>query len=110
MKSLLALPDSNTGRGSTLRLEIARLLIARGQVAEAAAYLDQRPPAGANFNFVLWNLERGSIAKRLGDTARAQRSSALVSAAWTEADEPLRQLAAERHLAVIPRAARSPQK
>jgi len=92
IRLFLALPDSAaTYQFAPLRLDIARLLIARKQMRDAAAYLDARPPlaVAATLWEVEWQLERARVADALGDTKRARDNYALVVRAWSRADAEL---------------------
>jgi len=84
-----ALPDSLCELCSTPRLIRARLLAAKGRLREAAAILADRPTLLPSAIDVLWALERGRVAERLGDTATARRSYAVVVGAWQDADADL---------------------
>lgn len=91
LRMLLALPDSTTSRTSAMRFDIARLLAARGQLEQAATYLDLRPTAASSMTIVVWNYERALLAERLGDVARAKVCYAFVAAAWVDGDPALQQ-------------------
>jgi len=86
------------------RLLAARLLDATGRRAEAARVLNA-PPAieggttalsrGPRPSDVLWYLERGRVAERLGDRTRALEAYRFVAAAWRRPDPELQPYAAE---------------
>jgi hypothetical protein len=67
----------------------ARLLAATGNPRSAATILADRPTLLPSAIDVLWALERGRVAERLGDPATARRSYALVVEAWRDADADL---------------------
>ena len=93
LREFLALPDSAASHQfAPLRLDIARLLIARKQMGEAATYLDARPPhllITPTLWEVEWQLERARVADALGDAKRARDNYSLVARAWSRADPEL---------------------
>jgi eukaryotic-like serine/threonine-protein kinase len=86
------------------RLLAARLLDARGQLAEAARVLNSPPSIeggttalspGPRPSDVLWYLERGHVAERLGERARALEAYRFVADAWRHPDPELEPYAAD---------------
>jgi hypothetical protein len=86
------------------RLQAARLLSARGRLMEAAWVLNAPPSieggttalsVGPRPSDVLWYLERGHVAERLGDRARALEAYRFVADAWRHPDPELEPYAAE---------------
>ena len=103
LRGFLALPDSAASyQFAPLRLDVARLLIARKQTREAAVYLDSRPPHPLTPTLweVEWQLERARVAEALGDAKRARDSYALVVRAWSRADSELQPTVTEAREAV----------
>jgi TolB-like protein len=89
LRRFAALPDSLCELCSVPRLIHARLLASTGHLREAAAILADRPTLLPSAIDVLWALERGRVAERLGDAATARRSYTVVVAAWRDADADL---------------------
>ena len=103
LRGFLALPDSAASyQFAPLRLDVARLLIARKQTREAAVYLDSRPPHPLTPTLweVEWQLERARVAEALGDSKRARDNYALVVRAWSRADSELQPTVTEAREAV----------
>jgi serine/threonine-protein kinase len=103
LQTLLQRPDSAMSRlVMPLRLEVARLLLARNEAREAAIYLDARPPfpGTAMISDVQWQLERGRAARRTGDLQRARSCYAVVAAAWNHADAEFQPAVAEARAAL----------
>ena len=74
------------------KLLLARLLAASGADRQAAQVLDRwsAPPPPTNSPLaVLAELERGQVAERLGDSARARRAYGFVAEVWRRADPSL---------------------
>jgi hypothetical protein len=92
LDTFLRLADSTMPRFvMPVRLDVARLLVARGRARDAGAYLDARPPSpgAATLWEVEWKLERGRTARALGDTQTARLYFAAAVAAWGSADSAL---------------------
>jgi hypothetical protein len=84
-----ALPDTACPACFSDRIVLARLLIGAGRLQDAASLLTQDLADGSAQNnplSILWSLERGRLAERLGDRANAMRRYDLVDAAWRNAD------------------------
>ena len=86
------------------QLLYARLLAARGRLDKAARLLNEPPMLEGNVldaspaplpSDVLWYLERGRVAERLGDSTRARDAYRFVAAAWQHPDPELAPYAAE---------------
>jgi serine/threonine-protein kinase len=86
------------------KLLAARLLDATGRHAEAARVLNAPPSIeggttalspGPRPSDVLWYLERGRVAERLGDRARALEAYRFVADAWRHPDPELEPYAAD---------------
>jgi eukaryotic-like serine/threonine-protein kinase len=86
------------------RLLAARLLDARGRLVEAARVFNAPPlieggttalSPGPRPSDVLWYLERGRVAERLGDRARALEAYRFVADAWRHPDPELESYAAD---------------
>jgi tetratricopeptide (TPR) repeat protein len=79
------------GRCYYEKLTLARLLSARGKDRAAAALLDRWDRSAGRWpTSVLAELERGRVAERLGDRAKAQASYRFVLEVWRGADPELR--------------------
>jgi hypothetical protein len=79
------------GRCYYEKLTLARLLSARGKDRAAAALLDRWDRSAGRWpTSVLAELERGRVAERLGDRARALASYRFVVEVWRAADPELR--------------------
>jgi eukaryotic-like serine/threonine-protein kinase len=89
LRRFAALPDSLCELCSVPRFVYARLLASTGHPREAAAILAERSTLLPSAIDVLWALERARVAERLGDTATARRSYAVVATAWRDADADL---------------------
>jgi tetratricopeptide (TPR) repeat protein len=83
------------------KLVAARLLARRGRLDEAARILNAPPQIegatspGPRASDVLWYLERGHVAERLGDRDRALEAYRFVVAAWRRPDAELEPYTAE---------------
>jgi serine/threonine-protein kinase len=86
------------------RLQAAHLLGARGRLTEAAGVLNAPPSIeggttalspGPRPSDVLWYLERGHVAERLGDRTRALEAYRFVADAWRQPDPELEPFAAD---------------
>jgi serine/threonine-protein kinase len=81
------------------QLTMARLLVARNRLPEAARILSAPSTLESDFeprpSDVLWYLERGRVAERLDDRARALEAYGYVAAAWRRPDPELEPYAAE---------------
>jgi tetratricopeptide (TPR) repeat protein len=98
----LQLADSSVSRSlMPLRLDVARILLARDRARQAADYLDARPPfpGTATIWDVEWRLERARAADQLGDRATARLHYAAAVAAWEHADAALQPKADEARIA-----------
>jgi serine/threonine-protein kinase len=71
------------------RLVQARLLAAKGRNREAGAILADRPTLLPSAVDILWALERGLVAERLGDSTTARIAFGRVERAWGEGDTGL---------------------
>lgn len=78
----------------------ARLLGASGRDREAAAVLANRTPIVPTAISVLWALEQGRVAERLGDRARAIAAFTFVVATWLHAEPALQPYVAEARSAL----------
>ncbi len=86
------------------QLLFARLLAARGRLDQAARVLNEPPMLEGNVldaspaplpTDVLWYLERGRVAERLGDSTRAREAYRYVTEAWRRPDPELERYASE---------------
>jgi eukaryotic-like serine/threonine-protein kinase len=86
------------------QLLFARLLAARGRLDKAARILNEPPSLEGNVldaspaplpSDILWYLERGRAAERLGDRSRATEAYRYVTEAWQHPDPELEPYAAE---------------
>jgi tetratricopeptide (TPR) repeat protein len=86
------------------QLLYARLLAGRGRLDKAARILNEPPSLEGNVldaspaplpSDILWYLERGRVAERLGDRARATDAYRYVTEAWRRPDTELERYAAE---------------
>jgi tetratricopeptide (TPR) repeat protein/tRNA A-37 threonylcarbamoyl transferase component Bud32 len=100
------------------QLIYARLLAARGRLDKAARLLNEPPMLEGNVldaspaplpSDVLWYLERGRVAERLGDSARAREAYRFVAAAWQHPDPELEPYAAEGRAGLARLTAKSKQ-
>ena len=82
------------------RLVQARLLAAKGRHREAGAILADRPTLLPSAVDILWALERGRVAERLGDTATARVAYDRVERAWGGGDPELSALVNEARVAL----------
>jgi serine/threonine-protein kinase len=92
LQRLVALPDSSCLVNDCFfeKLTQARLYAIRGQDREAARLLDQwLHTRDISPLFILGTLERGRIAERLGDPARAVKAYHFVANVWRHADSEL---------------------
>ena len=95
-----ALPDSLCELCSVPRFVYARLLASTRRPREAAAILAERSTLLPSAIDVLWARERARVAERLGDTATARRSYAVVATAWRDADADLAPVVEEARAAL----------
>ena len=100
LRRFATMPDSLCELCSMPRLMQAKLLASTGRPREAAAILVDRPTLLPSAIDVLWALERGRIAERLGDAATARQSYGLVVGAWREADVDLAPVVGEAQAAL----------
>jgi serine/threonine-protein kinase len=95
VRMLEALPDSLCPLCFPARMTLGHLLAARHDDRKAAAQLD-RPLVDLELpSNVLWVLERGRVAERLGDREKATRSYQYVADMWRHADRELQAYVAE---------------
>jgi hypothetical protein len=103
IQAFLKRPDSAMSRVfAPMRIDVARLLLARNQPRDAAAYLDARPPfpETATIWNVQWHLERARAARRLGDSQRVRSSYSVVALAWNHPDPEFQPFLAEAQSAL----------
>jgi hypothetical protein len=81
-------------------LVTARLLAARGRLAEADSILSRRWPIEGGLLTVLYALERARVAERLGNRAGAIEQYSLVADAWAKADAELQPTVTEARQAL----------
>jgi serine/threonine-protein kinase len=97
--SLLALRTPFPWWCQSDRLLAARRLVEAGRLKTAAQSLNDPPTIESEImtraSDVLWYLERGRVAERLNDRARALDSYRFVTAAWLHADPELQPYVAE---------------
>ncbi len=100
------------------QLLFARLLAARGRLDQAARVLNAPPMLEGNVldaspaplpSDVLWYLERGRVAERLGDSTRAREAYRYVAAAWQHPDPELGPYPAEARAGLARLTAKSRQ-
>ncbi len=103
LKRFVALRDTLCIACYLDRLTAARLLAARGKLAEADSLLGQRINSLVTPAEVLIAMERGRVAKRRGRNAEATRAFRLVVDAWSTGDQALQPMVAEarRELAAL---------
>ncbi len=100
VRTFEAIPDSLCYVGNCFfeKLTLSRLLAARGEDARAAELLDRWMwVEGSTPAFVLAALERGRLAERLGDHAKAGAQYRFVTEVWRRADPALRPYVEEAH-------------
>ncbi len=95
LASFMALPDSLCLDCFYDRLVRARLQAGRGHLSEAFAALGERLPVLLTPSEISFALERGRVARRLGNTEEAIKAYTLVAQAWLTADPELRALVEE---------------
>jgi TolB-like protein len=94
LRRFAALPDTLCYTCSRLdRIVRARLLAAAGRLDAAHEILSGWPGPDVTPLEGLLALERARVARRLGNTAEAQRASELVRRLWIHADSPWRERA-----------------
>jgi tetratricopeptide (TPR) repeat protein len=100
------------------RLLFARLLVARGRLEKAARLLNEPPMLEGNVldaspaplpSDILWYLERGRVAERLGDSPRAREAYRYVATAWLRPDPELEPYAAQARAGLARLTAKSRQ-
>ena len=100
LRRFAALPDSLCELCAVPRFVRARVLAATGRPREAAEILADRPTLLPSAIDVLWVLDRGRVAERLGDAATARRSFTEVAGAWRDADADLAPVVEEARAAL----------
>jgi eukaryotic-like serine/threonine-protein kinase len=95
VRILKALPDSLCALCYFQRMTLAQLLAARHEDQEAAKLLDRWLMPLTVPSDVLWTLERGRVAERMGDREKAVRSYQFVVNVWRHADPELQPYVAE---------------
>jgi serine/threonine-protein kinase len=95
IRILEALPDSLCALCYHQRLTLGQLLAARQEDQKAATVLDRWLIDLSVPSEVLWTLERGRVAERLGDREKATRSYQFVADVWRNADPELQPYVAE---------------
>lgn len=84
LSAFLSLPDSFcSALCQPQRVQTARLLLANGQIRDAAPYLDRFPiDTDSRFYEAPWRLVRGDVAYALGDLKRAKHEYERIVAAF----------------------------
>ena len=95
VRILESLPDSLCALCYLQRLTLGQLLAARQEDEKAAKLLDQWLVDLTLPSSVLWTLERGRVAERMGDREKAMRSYQFVANVWRHADPELQPYVAE---------------
>jgi DNA-binding SARP family transcriptional activator/TolB-like protein len=99
VRQFASLPDSLCRFCAYDRLTKARLFARRGRARDAAALLDEGPPAQESFGprpvEVLWELERGRVHEQLGHSQEAARHYRFAADLWAHADPELHPYRAE---------------
>jgi serine/threonine-protein kinase len=95
IRILEALPDSLCALCYIHRMTLGQLLAARQEDQKAAKLLDRWLVEMAMPSEVLWTLERGRVAERMGDREKAVRSYQFVANVWRHADPELQPYVAE---------------
>jgi len=108
LRRLLAFPDSlcatpygslSLGLGPLRRIQF-HLLAATQRDRDAARLFDQQVSLPLGAGAITGTLERGHVAERLGDRARAIRAYEFVLAAWRYSDPELRRYVTEARAAL----------
>jgi len=89
VRRLAALPDSLCALCYSPRMTLGHLLAARQEDRKAASLLDPRLIDLTVPSDVLWTLERGRVAERMGDREKAIHSYQYVADVWRHADPEL---------------------
>ncbi|HET9012896.1 MAG TPA: hypothetical protein VFN38_13815, partial [Gemmatimonadaceae bacterium] len=95
VRILKSLPDSLCALCYSQRMTLGQLLAARHEDQEASKLLDQWLIDFTVPSEVLWRLERGRVAERMGDREKAARSYQFVVNVWRHADPELQPYVAE---------------
>jgi serine/threonine-protein kinase len=95
VRILESLPDSLCALCYLQRLTLGQLLAARQEDQKAAKLLDRWLIDLTLPSSVLWTLERGRVAERMGDREKAMQSYQFVANVWRHADPELRPYVAE---------------
>lgn len=91
IRQFAALPDSLCHACGWGFITQARLLSSQGRNAEAAAILDETTVLNSPIG-VMVELERGRIAEKLGDKARARDAYSFVADMWQNGDAYFKQI------------------
>ncbi|HKG91874.1 MAG TPA: protein kinase [Gemmatimonadaceae bacterium] len=94
LRMATTMPDSACAGCALNRLLKAQYLAAAGRDREASLVLAGEYP-GASPERVLWMMERGRVAERLGEKEKAIDAYAFVAAAWAKADPMLQPIVEE---------------
>ena len=94
LRRFLALPDSACTRCYLDRLTRVKLLAGSGRYRETLKDLDERLVPFLTPIEVVFTLERGRVAERMGDHRTANRTFAAAARIWRNPDPELRALAA----------------
>jgi len=95
VRILESLPDSLCALCYLQRMTLAQLLAARQEDQRAATLLDQWLVDRTLPSAVLWTLERGRVAERMGKREKAAQSYQYVANVWRHADPELQPYVAE---------------
>jgi eukaryotic-like serine/threonine-protein kinase len=95
VRILESLPDSLCALCYLQRLTLGQLLAARQEDQKAAKLLDRWLVDVTVPSSVLWTLERGRVAERMGDREKAMQSYQFVANVWRHADPELQPYVAE---------------
>ena len=101
LRILLAMPDSLCGSCELYRFTTARLLAATGRLEEASRWFSPVPSKFSMGPFVvMWRLERGRLAERMGNRSQAIDDYGYVAGMWQHADSELLPYVEESRLAL----------
>ena len=95
VRILESLPESLCALCYLQRLTLGQLLAARQEDQKAATLLDRWLVDLTLPSSVLWTLERGRVAERMGDREKTMRSYQFVANVWRHADPELQPYVAE---------------